>query len=152
MQRVQYIIDTFDSSQQAICECKRSPMSICTCTEAPCTCNGHRFDTVYINLPAYFVQSRSPNKRIILLQARLIDISSDTFTPIAGSLHSSLIQMNESADNYCMSTNMLYPVPPSFTLPDNRCRFECWCRSLNGTLIDLDQTKTRLILETVLEY
>ena len=154
MQRVNFIVDNFDSTQQPpTCECKRSPSSaVCTCEPGTCHCNHLRFDTVFISLPAYFTQSRNANKRLFILQVKLFDITSDVPTEITASMHSDIVQINASADNYCCSCNMLYPLPPSFTLADNKSRFECWFRNIRGELIDIDPLKVRLVIETVLEY
>ena len=153
MQRVHFVVDNFDSAQQApTCECKRSVGAVCTCTEVPCHCNHLRYDTVYITLPTYFTQSRNANKRIHIQQVKLFDITSDEPTEINASMHSDIVQINASADNYCCFCNALYPIPPTFTLSDNKSKFECWFRDLKGNLVDIDPTKVRLILETVLEY
>lgn len=151
MQRTHFAIDSLNSDKLPLaCECKRSATAVCNCPDGECKCNSLLYDTIFIDVPEYFIQSRNPNKTISILQARFFDLT--TGNPIVASMHSDLVQINASADNYCCSTNMLYPVPITLVLPTNKSKFECWFRDYKGKLIDLDPTKVRLILECILEY
>ena len=150
-QRVFYTIDSLASTQQPlICECMRSEGARCTCPPGECHCNHLLYDTIYIELPQYFVVSPFADKSVSILTARLFDLTTES--EITGSLHSDLVQVNASDDNYCCSVNKLYPIPPTFILAGRKSRFECWCRGIKGDLIELDPQKTRLVIELLLEF
>lgn len=149
-QRVFYTIDSFSSQEQElICRCKLDGEAVCNC-EGECKCNMLLYDTIFIDLPLYFVQSNTAHKTVSIIQARLFDVRTET--EITGSLHSSLVQINTSDDNYVCSTNKVYPIPPCFVMGTRQTRFECWCRNMKNELIDLSTKKTRLVLELLLEF
>ena len=108
------------------------------------------YDTLYIKLPDYFTSSMNPDKTVTVLIARVYDIN--TREPIVSSLHSNLLQFNRSADDYIMTTNVLYPTPKSFQVPSTQSTYEVWLRRIDGSLIDLDPSKTRVIIEFMLNY
>ena len=147
-QEVQFIIDSFDSTERSVCNCKRDGEQVCTCEEGKCKCNHVKFDTIYIQFPKYFVQSSNTKKYVSILLVRLFDIVNKC--EITASMHTNLIRTNESADNYCCACNIAYPVPKNYICSDNKDKFETWFRDINGDLIDLDPTKTRAIIECVL--
>ena len=150
-QRVFYTIDSYAAQQQElICRCKIDGEEVCTCEPGKCVCNHTLYDTIYIDLPIYFVQSPNVNKTVSILHARLFNVVSEN--EITGSLHSSLVQIDSSSDNYVCSTNKIYPIPPKFTISSRQMRFECWCRDIHNKLIDLDTNKTRLVIEMLLEF
>ena len=149
-QRVFYTVDSFSSKELSVCNCKRDGEEVCTCEPGKCTCNHLLYDTIYIDLPQYFVQSNTFQKKVSILHVRLFDMDSES--EITGSLHSDLVQVNASDDNYCCSTNKLYPIPPTFIIGNRKAKFECWCRDIKSDLIDLSPKKTRLIIEFLLEF
>ena len=108
------------------------------------------YDTLYISLPSFFTTAPNSKKSVGIIIARLFDLAE--CKEIVGSIHSTLVQFDASANNYCCSSNLLYSEPKRFTIADNTSIFEVWCRDLNGSIIDLDPAKTRLILELVLEF
>ena len=108
------------------------------------------YDTLYISLPSFFTTCPNSKKCVSIIIARLFDLAE--CKEIIGSIHSSLVQFDASANNYCCSSNILYPQPKRFNIADNTAIFEVWCRDLNGSIIDLDPAKTRLILELLLEF
>ena len=108
------------------------------------------YDTLYISLPSFFTSCPNSKKTVGIIIARLFDLAE--CKEIVGSIHSTLVQFDASANNYCCSSNLLYSEPKRFTIADNTAIFEVWCRDLNGSIIDLDPAKTRLILELVLEF
>ena len=109
-----------------------------------------KYDTLFIALPSFFTHCPNPKKSVSLLIARLFDITE--MKEIAASIHSNIVQFDASADNYCCTANMLYPIPKRFVLADNKTVFEVWARDLQGNIIDFDPLKTRLILEFLLEF
>lgn len=147
-QKLHFIIDTFTSEDSDVCDCKRG--GTCTCEPGQCHCNHVKYDTIYITLPPAFINSNNYQKKVSILQVRLFDLTSNT--EITGSLHSDLVQVDSSADNYCCSTNKLYPIPPTFIIGGRQSKFSCWARSISGELIDFDRHKTRIILELLLEF
>ena len=150
-QRVFYTIDSYASQEQElICKCKLEGEEVCNCEPGKCSCNHLLYDTIFVQLPIYFVQSPNLGKTVSVLQARLFDVVSET--EIIGSLHSTLVQIDSSCDNYVCSTNKLYPIPPKFTISSRQMRFECWCRDMKNSLVDLDPKKARLTLELLLEF
>ena len=116
------------------------------------------YDTLHIKFPEYFIESGNPNKRIEVEICRLFDLTStDSYTgeagmEIAASMHSDIWNINDSADHYICSTNTLYNNPKCYTVGDNRSVFEIWFYKPDGSVIDLDPTKTRAIIEFVLKY
>ena len=111
------------------------------------------WDTIFIPLPRYFVDSRSAEKAVQIELCRVFD-----FTQVAdgqeliSSLHSDIAAVDSSADNYIASTNVLYNTPKAYVIGDNRDIFQVWFRKINGDIIDLHPTKTRCIIEMVLRY
>ena len=106
------------------------------------------YDTLHIKFPEYFIESGNPNKRIEV---------DDPYTgedgmEMAASMHSDIWNINDSADHYICSTNTLYNNPKCYTVGDNRSVFEIWFYRPDGSVIDLDPTKTRAIIEFVLKY
>ena len=112
------------------------------------------YDTIVIDLPNWFSQSANPEKSIELEYIHLYQYiaDTDTWTPIPSTMHSDLVQFYKSADNYVCSTNMMYSFPKKFIIGDKKDTFDMWFRDMAGYLIDLDTTKTRVILELVLRY
>ena len=108
------------------------------------------FDTAYIVLPEYFTQSSNPQKSVRILFVRLYDLVNET--QYDASLHSTLLQFNNSADNYICATNIAYPHPKSFIVGNSQQHFEVWFRKMNGEIIDLTPAETRMIIEMELEY
>lgn len=108
------------------------------------------YDTLYISLPQFFTSSPNSKKTVGIIIARLFDLAE--CKEIVGSIHSTLVQFDASANNYCCATNLIYPQPKRFNIADNSSIFEVWCRDLNGNIIDLDPARTRLILELLLEF
>ena len=108
------------------------------------------YDTLYISLPSFFTSCPNSKKSVAIIIARLFDISEQK--ELTGSIHSSLVQFDASADSYCCSANVLYSEPKRFTIADNTAIFEVWCRDIQGNIYDLNPAKTRLILELVLEF
>ena len=154
---VHFVIDSFESEQ---CMCQRGGEGACLCGvdengNSRCACGKSTvlYDTIFIDLPMYFCQSNNANKSLSITIARLFDIS-DTSNPreIISSMHSNIVRINESADNYCCSCNMIYPIPKDYPMPDNKSRFEVWFRDIYGNLIDLDTKKIRCIIEMTLHY
>ena len=120
--------------------------------------NDANYDTLHIKFPEYFIESGNPNKRIEVEICRLYDMTStDSYTGEVGmemtaSMHSDIWNINDSADHYICSTNTLYNNPKCYTVGDNRSVFEIWFYRPDGSVIDLDPTKTRAIIEFVLKY
>ena len=108
------------------------------------------YDTLYISLPSFFTTCPNSKKCVSIIIARLFDITEQR--ELTGSIHSTLVQFDASANYYCCSANLLYPQPKRYNIADNTAIFEVWCRDLNGSIIDLNPNKTRLILELVLEF
>ena len=108
------------------------------------------FDTFYCDLPSYFINSTNPNKEIQVLICRVYDL--ETGFEIQSSMHSDIVMINASADNYVAATNTLYNVPKRYRIGDNRANFKIWFRDIWGNLINLDPKKTRAIVELVLVY
>ena len=163
MQQIQFIVDSFTSEEEVsacpnpqFCNCGRDGCCEegceCGCTKPSCNCcaGKAKYDTIYIDLPRYFVLAKNPHKYVSILIVRLFDLT--TNQEITSSMHSNLIRTNESADDYCCTCNMLYPIPKKYPMPDNKGKFEVWFRRINGSIIDLDPTKTRCVIELTLEY
>ena len=162
-QKLHFIIDTFTSEEESIqcpnksfCNCGKDSKCEegceCGCVRASCNCcaGSVKYDTVYIDLPPNFVQSRNPNKNISILLVRLFDLTSNS--EITASLHSDISRIDSSADHYCCACNLLYTPPKSYPSPDNKQKFECWFRTIDGSIVELDPTKTRFVIELVLEF
>ena len=151
------MVDSFESEQ---CNCQRDGMENCLCGvdengQSQCAC-GHShilYDTIFIDLPMYFAQSKNPNKSLSITLARIFDLT-DTSNPreIVASMHSNIVRINQSADSYCCSCNMIYPIAKEYPMPDNKTRFEVWFRDIFGELIDLNTKKVRCIIEMTLHY
>ena len=150
LQKVFYVVDSFSASEQDVCSCKRDGEEVCTCPAGECHCNHLKFDTIYITLPDYFTQSNNAHKSISILNVKLFDMVNEN--EIKGSLHSDLVQINSSSDNYCCSLNTVYSLPPTFIIGGKKSKFECWCRDIKNKLIDLDTNQTRLVIELLLEF
>ena len=124
----------------------------------PSTETAVNYDTLHIKLPEYFTESKNTNKYIEVEICRLFDLTStDAYTGKAGvemaaSMHSDIWDINDSADHYICSTNTLYNNPKCYTVGDNKSVFEIWFYTPDGSVIDLDPTKTRAIIEFVLKY
>lgn len=157
-QKLHFIIDTFTSeeAEAKICNCGRDGVCEegceCGCVNASCNCcaGSVKYDTVFCELPPNFVQSRNPNKNISILIVRLFDLTNNT--EIIGSLHSDIVRVDSSADHYVCATNLLYVPPKQYLCPENKNKFECWFRKLNGDIVELERTKTRFVCELLLEF
>ena len=114
------------------------------------------FDTMYITLPEYFVNSPNQNKSISILVVRLFDLTDTVHDSpdhqITATMHSDIVQVNSSADNYCVATNIAYPHPKKYVLPTAQQQFQVWFRRMDGTIIDVTPSETRVIIEMELEY
>ena len=155
MQILHFIVDTF-TSEQPPCNCGRDSCCAesceCNCSDPNCTCctGSVKYDTVYIDLPPAFVQSKNSNKRVSILIARIFDLVNEC--PIESSMHSDLVRTDASADHYCCTTNVLYSFLKTYYMGDNKGKFEVWFRKMNGNIIDLAPEKTRIVIEFVLEF
>ena len=112
------------------------------------------YDTITIQLPNWFSQSANSEKSVELEYIHLyqIDPTNGVWYSVPSTMHSDLVQFYKSADNYVCSTNMMYSFPKKFVIGDKKDTFDMWFRDMAGYLIDLDTTKTRVILELVLRY
>ena len=108
------------------------------------------YDTLYIALPSFFTQAPNSKKSVSIIIARLFDITEQK--ELAGSIHSTLVQFDASADSYCCTANLLYSEPKRYIIADNKTIFEVWARDIQGNIYDLNPAKTRLILELLLEF
>ena len=71
---------------------------------------------------------------------------------LTATMHSDIVQINSSADNYCVATNIAYPHPKKYVLPTAQQQFQVWFRRMDGTIIDVTPSETRVIIEMELEY
>ena len=111
------------------------------------------WDTIYVDLPTYFVNSNNPNKCVEIELARVIDFTSwSEGVEMISSLHSDIAEQDASADNYVCATNTLYNNPKSYLVGANKNMIECWFRKIDGTLINLHPNSTRVIIEMILRY
>ena len=158
MPETNFVVDTLTSDVQTIVVCNTELQNrcevTCTCGCNPATCNrtcacfaSVIYNTLFITLPEYFTQSRN-QKSISVQLVRLFDLQ--TGQPIDSSMHSNMIQINTSANNYICACNTVYSVPKKYIIGDNTNKFEAWFRKINGSLVDL--SKTRIIVELLLNY
>ena len=111
------------------------------------------WDTIYVDLPTYFINSTNPNKAVEIELARVFDFTSwSEGAEMISSLHSDIAEQDASADNYVCATNTLYNNPKSYLVGANKSTIECWFRKIDGTLINLHPNNTRIIIEMVLRY
>ena len=111
------------------------------------------WDTIYIDLPTYFINSTNPNKAVEIELARVIDFSTwAEGAEVISSMHSDIAEQDASADNYVCATNTLYNNPKTYLVGANKNTIECWFRKIDGTLINLHPNSTRIIVEMILRY
>ena len=108
------------------------------------------YNAITFKLPEYFTNARNPNKTVQVLLVRLYDLA--TQAKIEGSVHSNLVMSQQSADYYICATNLAYPNPKTYTISDNKAMFDVWFKRVNGSIVDLDPTKTRVIIELLLTF
>ena len=112
--------------------------------------NSALYDTIWIQLPQYFVNSPNPKKSIDVLMVRVFDVNNGV--ELVASVHSDIVQMNKSSDSYMCAANQLYPIPKKYIMPDNTAVFEVWVRRMDGNILDLDPDQTRVVMELLLKY
>ena len=112
--------------------------------------NSALYDTIWIQLPQYFVNSSNPKKSIDVLMVRVFDVINGV--ELVASVHSDIVQMNKSSDSYMCAANQLYPIPKKYIMPDNTAVFEVWVRRMDGNILDLDPDQTRVVMELLLKY
>ena len=112
--------------------------------------NSALYDTIWIQLPQYFVNSSNPKKSIDVLMVRVFDVNNGV--ELVASVHSDIVQMNKSSDSYMCAANQLYPIPKKYIMPDNTAVFEVWVRRMDGNILDLDPDQTRVVMELLLKY
>ena len=78
--------------------------------------------------------------------------NNEEWIALASTMHSDLIQFRPSADSYVMSTNVMYNWEKKFYLPTNKSSFDIWFRDMFGRVIELDPSKTRIIIELLLTF
>ena len=162
-QTVYFTIDSFTSSIEEPPTCDNP--SLCNCNEhgtceheCTCGCQEHggqcvcaeTYNTITIQLPQYFTNALNPNKTVQVLMVRLYDPS--TSERIEGSAHSDIVMTSASADYYVCATNLAYPIPKTYVIPTNKPTFNVWFKRVDGSIVDLEPSKTRVIIELLLTF
>ena len=112
------------------------------------------YDTLYIQLPASFIQSHNPKKTIDIRFVRVINVAEDNGNDVLnGSAHTDAIQHDATADHYLCAVNIPYACGDNMCIiSDNKSTVEVWIRDGAGNIVDLDPTLTRVILECWLTW
>ena len=111
------------------------------------------YDTVCFELPDYFVESRNPNKSVeFQLVHCLIKDADGTWNYLPATMHSDVVQYRSSADSYVCSTEVMYTQRKHFYIPNTQKSFDLWFRDMNGDILDMTPTTTRVIIELLLTY
>ena len=108
------------------------------------------YNQIQITLPEYFTRSINPDKHVEIVLVRVYDL--ENHKPLDGSMHSTIAQRDASSNYYICSVNVLYPVPYTFTISDNRAVFNVWFRGMDGQVFLLTPSKVRIIIEMNLIY
>ena len=111
------------------------------------------WDTIFVDLPSYFVNSTHSHKSVEIELVRVIDFESwKDGVEVISSMHSDLADQDASSDCYVCASNTLYNNPKSYLVGANRNKMECWFRRIDGSIINLHPAKTRIIIEMLLRY
>ena len=107
------------------------------------------FNTIYITLPEYFYHSKNP-KSISIQYVKVYDLMNNK--EIVSSMYSNLNQLNISANYYICSCNTVYAKDKKYNIMDSTQKFEVWLKHMNGSLVNINPRKSRVIIEMLLEY
>ena len=134
-----------------------------TATETTTTEDEPVYDTICFELPDYFTDSQTTNKSVELQYIHLLQrkkiIDPNTGDPIylpwdyvPATMHSDLVQFRPNADYYVCATNVMYTWTKKFVIPAGKKSFDLWFRTMDGAIVNLDPTLTRVIVELLLAY
>jgi hypothetical protein len=70
----------------------------------------------------------------------------------AGTCYSNLVQDNPYDDDFLVFTDEHKLLDKKLIIYDAKTKFNIWFKSAYGQVIDLDPTKTRIIVELILEF
>ena len=109
---------------------------------------------VTIDLPDYFVQSRSSPKIVGVEKITVYRKQRGEWQPVLCSVHSdSFARSNANFDFFiCQGNVEYYGCPREFTLGDTEPTFSFWLKDATGNVIDVYPTKTKVIMELVLKF
>ena len=112
------------------------------------------YDTLCFELPDYFTESAFTGKAVELQYIHLLQysVNDKEWYYVPSTMHSDLVQFRPSADSYVCATNVMYTWTKRFVIPRNMPSFDLWFRDMNGTIINMDPTITRVIVELLLTY
>ena len=110
------------------------------------------YSALCCSLPPYFVHSYNKDKKVWFKNVQVWQKVDDEWTNNQVKVYSDIIQFYRPINSFLCLSNYKHEDPDYYTIADNKDTFLLWCKSVDGTTIDMDPTKTLVLMELILLF